>query len=69
MNFFDAVVECMDYVNYAEAEAGIQKQDLVDSIRARLSIMISRVMSDSTRLESCSSRGWEYENASSSADF
>lgn len=58
MNFFDAVVECVDYVNTAEFDPQVEKQDLVDSIRARLSIMISRIMSASSHCEPHSIVGW-----------
>jgi hypothetical protein len=61
-NFFDAVVECMDYVNATENDSACSKQDAVDGMRARLSIMMSRVLAGATHGESHSICGWAVEN-------
>lgn len=61
-NFFDSVVECMDFVNSTERDEQWMKQDVIEGIRARLSIMISRItLWDSTHAGSHSVRGWKIE--------
>ena len=61
-NFFDALVECVEYLRHAQYTESLSKADVVDGLRARMSIMISRVVSHNTSA-SMSVRGWEIENS------
>jgi hypothetical protein len=68
-NFFDSVVECIEYINKAEQDKMITKDDMIDSIRSRFSIMISKLSSESCyaggtmMMSSHSIKGWAVENA------
>lgn len=60
-NFFDAVLECMDAVNAAEADPSVSKQDAIDGIRARLSVMASAVLSGAVTGSCYTMQGWRVE--------
>lgn len=62
-NFFDAVLECLDAVNAAEADETFTKQDTIDSLRARLSIMVSAVLSGAVNGACYSIQGWRVRDA------
>lgn len=66
--FFDAVVECVDYIDSAEHDKFLNKNDVIDGVRARLSIMISQVLMEPHHGRCYSTGGWVVRNFSSGGD-
>lgn len=56
-NFFDSVVECIKTLEDLETNEDSSKQDVVDSMRMRLSAMISRVVTNN-HCTSMAMEGW-----------
>ena len=46
VNFFDCVVECAEYVQSVEHSEHVGKKDVIDGIRHRMSIMISKILTN-----------------------
>lgn len=66
MNFFDSVIECSEYIDSAEKDENIQKQDVIDGIRSRLSVMVGRIVGGQPMdlTGNCVAR-WKVEDAES----
>lgn len=62
-NYFDCIIECIDTLNTAEIDAQITKQDVIESLRARLSVMVTKLLSGSVWGDSTFMSGWETEEA------
>lgn len=41
-NVFDSIMECVDYLESVREDDSVEKSDVLDSLRMRMSIMISR---------------------------
>lgn len=46
LNYFDCIVECTEYIQSVEHDENIDKKDVIDGIRQRMSIMISKVLTN-----------------------
>ena len=57
INMFDSIVECFETLDKMKHDDQVTKQDVIDSMRMRLSIMISRV-STNNMCTSMGPQGW-----------
>jgi hypothetical protein len=57
INFMDAVIETLDYIECATEDTTCTKQDVLDAMRNRMSIMVARVTSHNYS-SSMSFNGW-----------
>jgi hypothetical protein len=60
LNFFDCVVECANYIQTVENDDSIHKKDVLDGMRERISIMISKILTNN-HYTSASFIGWQLE--------
>ena len=44
LNLFDCMVECSDLLNNVEGDGDVSKQDVIDSMRARIAVMITKTL-------------------------
>jgi hypothetical protein len=59
-NHFDSVLECLDFLRNAEQNDHIDKQEIIDTMKARLHNMISKILLNNT-ITSMSMMGWRLE--------
>ena len=57
-NHFDSVLECLDFLQTVEADAGSDKQEVIEGMRSRLNNMVSKILMNNTAT-SMSMRGWK----------
>lgn len=59
-NHFDSILECLDFLRSAEESDHIDKQEVVDTMKARLHNMVSKILLNNT-VTSMSMMGWKLE--------
>lgn len=59
-NHFDAVLECLDFLQGIENDDLVDKKEVVDALRARLHNMLSKVLLGNS-ITSMSMLGWRLE--------
>jgi hypothetical protein len=59
-NHFDAVLECLDFLQSAEEDEQVDKLEVVQALRGRMHNMLSKVLLGNT-ITSMSMLGWRLE--------
>jgi hypothetical protein len=57
INFMDAIIETLDYIECATEDTASTKQDVLDEMRDRMSILVARITSHNYS-SSMSFNGW-----------
>jgi hypothetical protein len=57
INFIDAIIESIDYIESATQDSSCNKQDVLDGMRNRMSVLIARITSHNYS-NSMSFNGW-----------
>ena len=62
-NFFDAILECIDNINTSVMNDQVTKEEMAESTKARMSLIISKLIEGNVWGDAMFMTGWELEDA------